>query len=309
MSRIDLSVNIKNVKFPNPVLPGSGTFGFGEEFSEIYDLNILGGIVTKSLRVRYHPGNPQPRIYEVPCGLLNSIGIPSDGYEYFKAHHLPFLKKLSVPKVISIAGNTIDEYIELVNRLNEENGIDLIEVNVSCPNLESEGRTFDSDKDALIEVVQEVVMRSRYPVIVKLSPNVDNIVANAKLVETLGIDGVVIANTILGMAIDIEKKRPVFKNIFAGLSGPCVKAQILRLVWDVAGEITIPIVASGGIATAYDAIEFLLAGATILQVGTANFFNLYAMPEIIKGIEEYLIRNKIDNVKQIIGLARKEKVL
>ncbi len=309
MSDVDLSVYIKEIKFPNPVLPASGTFGFGEEFSDIYDLNILGGIVTKSLRLNYHPGNPQPRLYEVPCGLLNSIGIPSEGYEYFKDHYLPFLNKLSIPKVISIAGNTIGEYIELIKHLNKDTGIDIVELNVSCPNLEEQGRTFDSDKDALTKVVKEVLASSKYPVIVKLSPNVDSILANAKLVERLGADGVVIANTLLGMAIDINKRRPVFKNIFAGLSGPCVKAQILRLVWEVAEEVKIPIIASGGISTFEDAVEFLLAGATLLQVGTANFFNLYAMPEIIDGIREYLDKNNVSDIKQIVGLARKEKML
>ncbi len=309
MSDVDLSVYIKDIKFSNPVLPASGTFGFGEEFADMYDLNILGGIVTKSLRLNYHPGNPQPRLYEVPCGLLNSIGIPSEGYEYFKDYHLPFLKKLSIPKIISIAGNTLGEYIELIKHLNENTGIDIIELNVSCPNLEKQGRTFDSDKDALTKVVKEVLASSKYPVIVKLSPNVDNILANAKLVEKLGVDGVVIANTLLGMAIDINKKKPVFKNIFAGLSGPCVKAQILRLVWEIAEEIRIPIIASGGISTSEDAIEFLLAGATLLQVGTANFFNLYAMPEIIDGIREYLVKNNVNDIKQIVGLARKEKML
>ncbi len=308
MSKVDLSVKIKDIEFPNPVLPASGTFGFGEEFAEIYDLNILGGIVTKSLRIKYFPGNPQPRLYETSCGLLNSIGIPSDGYEYFKEHHLSFLSSLSIPKIISIAGNIQDEYIALTKKLNEEKGIDVIELNVSCPNLEKEGKTFDADKNALESLVGEVVEISSYPVFVKLSPNVDNIIENAKMVEKLEADGVVIANTLLGMAIDIEKKRPVFKNIFAGLSGPCVKPQILRLVWQVAEMVDIPVIASGGIATYTDAIEFLLAGATLLQVGTANFFNLYAIPEIIKGIEDYLVRNGIKEITEIIGLARKERM-
>lgn len=304
----DLSVEIAGVRFPNPILPASGTFGFGEEFSEIYDLNVLGGIVTKSLRFNYFPGNPQPRIYETPCGLLNSIGIPSDGYEYFKIHHLPFLNKLSIPKVISIAGNSIDDYVMLIEHLNKDDGIDVIELNVSCPNLEKEGKTFDSDKEVLIDVVRKVLSESSYPVFVKLSPNA-NIIDNAVLVEELGADGVVIANTLLGMAIDIEKKIPVFKNIFAGFSGPCVKPQILRLVWQVADRVNIPIIASGGITNFKDAIEFLLAGATLLEVGTANFFNLYTMPEIIKGIEDYLIRNNISEIGKIIGFARKENIL
>ncbi len=308
MSSIDLSVYIAGIKFPNPILPASGTFGFGEEFSEIYDLNILGGIVTKSLRIDYFPGNPQPRLHETPCGLLNSIGIPSDGYEYFKKHHLPFLSQLSIPKVISIAGNTYEEYINLINYLNKDEGIDIIELNVSCPNLEKEGKTFDRDRNALEKLVSEVIAFSKYPVFVKLSPNVEDIVSNARLVEDLGADGVVIANTLLGMAIDIKKKRPVFKNIFAGLSGPCVKPQILRLVWEVGEKVNIPIIASGGIATFSDAIEFLLAGATLLQIGTANFFNLYAMPEIIDGLKRYLQENNIQKVEQIIGLARKERM-
>ena len=306
-NKIDLSVKVKEVNFLNPILPASGTFGFGEEFSEIYDLNILGGIVTKSLRLNYFSGNPQPRLYEVPCGLLNSIGIPSDGYEFFKKYHLPFLLKLSIPKIISVAGNTVEDYVELVKKLNKDKGIDVIELNVSCPNLEKEGKTFDSDKDVFIEVVKQVKGISSYPVFVKLSPNAD-ILQNAILSEKLGAEGVVISNTLLGMAIDVENKKPVFKNIFAGLSGPCVKPQILRLVWQVAEKVNIPIIASGGISNAKDAIEFLLAGATLLEVGTANFFNLYVMPEIISGIKKYLVRNGFESINEIIGLARKERI-
>lgn len=307
MRGVDLSVEIDGIRFPNPILPASGTFGFGEEFSNIYDLNLLGGIVTKSLRITYFPGNPQPRLYETPCGLLNSIGIPSEGYEYFKKHYLPFLNKLKIPKIISIAGNSISDYVSLIENLNKDEGIDVIELNVSCPNLEKNGKTFDSDKTVLTNTIKEILSISSYPVFVKLSPNV-NIIDNAVLSEELGASGVVIANTLLGMAIDIKEKRPVFKNVFAGFSGPCVKPQILRLVWQVAERVNIPVIASGGITNYKDALEFLLAGATLLEIGTANFFNLYVMPEIIEKLEDYLMDNNLERITQIIGFARKEKM-
>jgi len=299
-----MSVDVAGIRFPNPILSASGTFGFGEEFSQIYDLNLLGGLVTKSLRLKPWKGSPPPRIWETPCGLLNSVGTPSEGYEHFARVHVPFLKKLEIPVIISIVGHSIGDFVELVIRLNQHAFISAIEVNVSCPNLGRDGKRFDDDKDLLFELVRKVKEKSRFPLFIKLSPASD-IVERAVCAEKAGADALVIANSILGMAIDVTKRRPVFANVFAGLSGPAVKPIILRMVWQVAEVVNVPIVACGGVIAGRDALEYLMAGARLVEVGTANFIDLNSIPRIVRELKTLLKEEGFGSVNDAVKCARR----
>lgn len=302
-----LSVRLKNLEFKNPVLPASGTFGFGREYSSFFDLDILGGIVTKSITMFPRVGNPQPRIYEIYGGVLNSIGLENPGISYFVDNELPFIKSINTIKVVSIAGSKIEEYVELSSIL-DNTPIDAIEINLSCPNVEEDYVYFGEDEAALSKVIKEIRSETSKFLIVKLSSGTNNIVNLTKRASEAGVDAVCIGNTIKGMAIDVDNKVPVFKNVVAGLSGPAIKPIALRAVWDVYEALQIPIISCGGIMNFKDALEFIFAGACIVQVGTANFSSPLVMPTIISGLTSYCEEKDVA-ISDLIGIAHKGKKL
>ena len=297
---IDLSVNIAGVKFNNPVIMASGTYGFGKEYSEYIDLNKLGGISVKGLTLLERKGNPPPRIAETPSGILNSVGLQNPGVQVFKQQYMPFLKGYDTRVIANIAGNTIEDYCEMAEILGDS-GVDAIELNVSCPNVKAGCLLFGTTPQGIAEITREVKKYCKQPLIVKLTPNVADIKSIAKAAEDEGADAVSLINTLLGMAIDIHKKKPVLANNFGGLSGPAVKPVAVRMVYEVANTVNIPVIGMGGIATAEDAIEFLLAGASAIMVGTANFVDPLVPEKIINGIVEYLKQNNYNNIYSVIG--------
>ena len=296
-----LNVDIGGVKLKNPVMTASGTFGYGREFHELLDLNELGAIVVKGLSLKPAPGNPPPRIIETPCGMLNAIGLENIGIEAFVEEKLPFLATFSTPVFINVYGTTVEEYSQMTARVDELEEIAGIEVNISCPNVKAGGVAFGVDCGAAAEVIQSVRKRTSKPLTVKLSPNVTDIAEIARSVEGAGADSVSLINTLTGMMIDIEKRIPVLANITGGLSGPAIKPIALRMVWQVAKAVKIPVIGIGGIMTAEDAIAFIIAGATAVQVGTANFVNPRATSDIIAGVGNYLDTHKIDHITELIG--------
>jgi dihydroorotate dehydrogenase (NAD+) catalytic subunit len=297
----DLSVNIGGLQLQNPVMTASGTFGYASEFKELVDLNRLGGIIVKGLSFLPSKGNPPQRIAETACGMLNAIGLENVGVEQFKKEKLPFLKTLQVPILANIYGNTAEEYGLVASRLNELDDIAGIEVNISCPNIKAGGIAFGVDPAAAAAVVGVVRKATSKTLMVKLSPNVTDVTVIAKSVESAGADCISLINTLTGMAIDIETRRPKLANITGGLSGPAIKPVALRMVWQVAQIVAIPVIGIGGIMTGVDALEFFLAGASAIQVGTANFVNPRATMDIIAGIEDFLIDNGIDRLRDFIG--------
>ncbi len=297
-----LKVDIGGVNLKNPVMTASGTFGYGREFDELIDLNQLGGIIVKGLSLKPAPGNPPPRIIETPCGMLNAIGLENIGIEAFVNEKLPFLKNFSTPVFINVYGKTVEEYSAMASRIDELEDIAGLEVNISCPNVKAGGVAFGVDCTAAAEVVASVRKKTTKPLMVKLSPNVTDIVEIAKSVEGAGADSVSLINTITGMMIDIDKRKPVLGNITGGLSGPAIKPVALRMVWQVAQAVQIPVIGIGGIMNAEDAIAFLIAGATAVQVGTANFVNPRATIEIIEGVETYLEKYGMNHITELIGI-------
>ncbi len=298
-SRLD--VDIGGVRLKNPVMTASGTFGYGKEFDELIDLNQLGAIIVKGLSLLPSTGNPPPRIIETPCGMLNAIGLENIGIEAFITEKLPFLRNFSTPIFINIYGKTVEEYAALVSLIDELDDIAGLEVNISCPNVKSGGVAFGVDCDVAAQVVARVRKQTAKPLMVKLSPNVTDIVEIAKSVEGAGADSVSLINTITGMMIDIETRKPILANITGGLSGPAIKPVALRMVWQVAQAVKIPVIGIGGIMNAEDAIAFLIAGATAVQVGTANFVNPRATIDIIEGLEVYLDKYNISQITDLIG--------
>lgn len=294
---IDMRVDIGGVKLKNPVLVSSGTFGFGKEYSKFYDLNLLGGVAVKGITLKPRKGNKPPRIMETPAGILNSVGLENPGLDVFIEKELPFLKKYSVPIIANISGNTIEEYSLMAKELNDH--VDLIELNVSCPNVKEGGIAFGTKSDSVYEVTKEVRKNCSIPIIVKLSPNVTDITEMALAAEEAGADCISLINTIMGMAIDIENRKPYFHNIVAGLSGPAVKPISLRMVWQVAQKVNIPVIGMGGISNWQDAIEFMMVGADAISIGTANFYNPLAPIEVLEGIEKYMVENGISNLSEI----------
>lgn len=299
-TRPDLSVNIAGLHMKNPVMTASGTFGFGKEYAPFVDLNQLGAIVVKGTTLKPRMGNAGRRLVETPAGMLNSIGLENPGVEHFIAHELPNLKKFDVPVIVNISGHSIDEYRELAAKLDID-GVAAVEVNISCPNVQEGGLVFGTDCASAGSVVQAVRRATGKTVIAKLSPNVTDIVSIAKAVADAGADALSLINTLLGMSIDIRTRRPKLGNIVGGLSGPAVKPVALRLVWQVAKAVPLPIIGMGGIMTGEDAVEFLLAGATAVAVGTANFVNPRATLEVAEGIGQYLCDNNLSSVQDIIG--------
>jgi dihydroorotate dehydrogenase (NAD+) catalytic subunit len=296
-----VNVNLGKIALKNPVMTASGTFGYAKEFEDFMDLNRLGAIIVKGLSLEPAKGNPPPRIVETPCGMLNAIGLENVGVEAFIREKLPFLRKFSTPVIANIYGKTIKEYAELAARLDDTPDVAGVEVNISCPNVKVGGIAFGADAASAFEVVKAVRKKTNRHVMVKLSPNVTDIVEIAVQVADAGADSVSVINTITGMAIDAETRRPKLANITGGLSGPAIKPLALRMVWQVAQNVTIPVVGVGGIMNALDAIEFFIAGATAVQVGTANFINPRATLEIIEGIEQFLAERQLKHVSDIIG--------
>jgi dihydroorotate dehydrogenase (NAD+) catalytic subunit len=297
----DLKVNIGAIELQNPVMTASGTFGYAREFEGLVDLNRLGAIIVKGLSLEPTKGNPPPRIVETPCGMLNAIGLENVGIDVFVKEKLPFLQTLFPPIFANIYGTSIEAYAELAARVDELEAIAGVEVNISCPNVKAGGIAFGADPNSAFKVVKAVRKKTSKQLIVKLSPNVTDITIIARSAEEAGADALSLINTITGMAIDIETRRPKIANITGGLSGPAIKPVALRMVWQVAQAAQIPVVGIGGIMTAVDALEFLIAGATAVQIGTANFTNPRTTLEIIGGIEKFLSQNKIDRVADIIG--------
>lgn len=297
---IDLSINIAGVKFNNPVIMASGTYGFGKEYGEYVDLNALGGISVKGLTLKERKGNPPPRIAETPAGILNSVGLQNPGVQAFLQHDMPFLKQFDSKIIANISGNTIEEYCEMAEILGDS-GIDAVEMNVSCPNVKAGGLAFGTRPELVEEITSAVRKYCRQPLIVKLSPNVTDIKVMAKAAEAAGADCISLINTILGMVVDIHRRKPVLANNFGGLSGPAVKPVAVRMVYEAAHAVKIPVIGMGGISSAEDAIEFFLAGASAVMVGTANFVNPLVPVEIIDGIKKYLEKYNCTGISDIIG--------
>lgn len=294
------TVTIAGLTLKNPVMVASGTFGYGEEYSPYIDLNRLGAIVTKGLSIKPKMGNPTPRIIETPSGMLNAIGLQNVGIDAFVKDKLPFVRQFDVPVIANFFGNTLEEYGEAARKLSDCDGVHALEVNISCPNVKEGGIVFGTDPKAAASVISLVRKSTKLPVIAKLSPNVTDITVMARAVEEAGADAVSLINTLTGMAIDVRTRRPRLANITGGLSGPAIRPVAVRMVWQVANAIKLPIIGIGGIMTADDALEFIIAGATAVQVGTANFVNPTATMEIIDGLEKYLIDNHIADIKELI---------
>ena len=285
----------------NPVMSASGTFGYASEFKSLVDLDRLGGIIVKGLSLKPSKGNPPPRIVETPSGMLNAIGLENIGIDSFEKNKLPFLKALKTPIIVNIYGERIEEYAQLAGQVEKIDGISALEVNISCPNVKAGGIAFGTDPGAAFEVVRAVKEQTTKPVMVKLSPNVTDITAIAKKVEEAGADALSLINTLTGMAVDIETLRPVLGNVTGGLSGPAIKPIALRMVWQVCQTTSIPVVGVGGIMTTKDALEFLIVGASAIQVGTANFVNPRATQDIVEGITVYMKEKNIETINDIIG--------
>lgn len=296
----DLTVNLAGLSMKNPVMTASGTFGFGKEYAPYVDLHELGALVVKGTTLQPRMGNAGRRLVETPAGMLNSIGLENPGVEHFITHELPNLKKYNVPVIVNISGHSLEEYKELAARLDID-GVAAVEVNISCPNVSQGGLVFGTDCASAGSVTKAVRQATGKTVIVKLSPNVTDVAAIAQAVVDAGADALSLINTLLGMAIDIRTRRPKLGNIVGGLSGPAVKPVALRMVWQVAQAVSVPIIGMGGIMTGEDAVEFLLAGATAVAVGTANFVNPRATRDVVGGIAAYLQENNLSSVQEIIG--------
>ncbi|WP_312907763.1 dihydroorotate dehydrogenase [Tissierella praeacuta] len=294
-------VNICGIEFKNPVIAASGTFGFGREFEEYFPIERIGGICTKGLTLNKRDGNRGIRIYETPSGIMNSIGLQNPGVRGFIDEELPFLEKKDTVILANLGGSTLDDYLQGIELLNNTS-VDFIELNISCPNVKEGGMAFGIKCNTALEVVKETKKASKKPMIVKLSPNAENIKEMAYACVEAGADGLSLVNTFNALAIDIYKRRPIFNNITAGLSGPCIKPIALRMVYEVNQVVDVPIIGIGGIMTAEDAIEFIMAGATAIQVGSANFIKPNISMDIIKGIEEFMEKQGVKSLKEIRGI-------
>ncbi len=299
----DIKVKIAGKEFKNPVTVASGTFGSGREYSEFIELSKLGAVTTKGVSNVAWEGNPTPRIAEVYGGMLNAIGLQNPGVDVFIERDLPFLEQQNTGIIVNICGKTIEDYIEVVERLSESS-VDMFEINISCPNVKEGGIAFGQSPDLVKEITSTLKSRSKKPIIMKLSPNVTDITVMARAAQEAGADAISLINTITGMKIDIHKRKFVLANKIGGMSGPAIKPIALRMVYQAAQVVDIPIIAMGGITTAEDAIEFIMAGASMVSVGTANFYNPYASLEIVEGIEEYLQQNAISNIDEIRGIVK-----
>ena len=298
----DLTVKIGSLTMSNPVMVASGTFGYGEEYSKVIDLATLGAIVVKSVTLTPRKGNPGPRTAETPSGMLNSIGLQNVGVDGFLLKKLPFLRQFHVPIIVNIAGNTIQEYAQITEKLAQSEGIAALELNLSCPNVKEGGLILGADPKAIFNCVEVVKKVSPWPVITKLTPNVTDIVQIARAAVEAGSDGLAIINTLVGMAIDTRTRRPKIASITGGLSGPAIRPVAVRMAWQVHRAFpAVPIVGMGGVEDTDSALEFILAGASAVAVGTANFYNMHATGQIVKGLRDYLRRNKERSLSGIVG--------
>lgn len=299
---MDTQVKIAGVTFKNPVMTASGTFGSGMEYGEFVDLNSLGAVVTKGVANVPWPGNPTPRVAEVYGGMLNAIGLQNPGIDVFMERDIPFLKQYDTKIIVNVCGKTEEDYVEVVERLGEEPAVSMLEINVSCPNVKEGAIAFGQKADALYHITKEIKAKAKQPVIMKLSPNVTDITEMAKAAEAAGADAISLINTITGMKIDIYKRKFAIANKTGGMSGPAIKPIAVRMVYQAAHAVKIPVIGMGGIATAEDAIEFLMAGASAVSVGAMNFVNPYTTTEIVQGIEEYMKQYQVERVTDLIGI-------
>ena len=300
---MNTKVNIAGVEFKNPVTTASGTFGSGTEYSEFVDLSLLGAVTTKGVANVPWPGNPTPRIAETYGGMINAIGLQNPGIDVFVNRDIPFLKQYDTKIIVNVCGKTTEDYIDVVERLGDQ-PVDLLEINISCPNVKEGGIAFGQDPKAVEAIPREVKRHAKQPIIMKLSPNVTDITVMAKAAEAGGADALSLINTLTGMKIDINRRSFALANKTGGMSGPAVKPVAVRMVYQVAQAVKLPIIGMGGIMTAEDALEFILAGATAVAVGTANFHNPYATKEVVEGIEAYMRKYGIEDIKELIGAVR-----
>lgn len=300
---MNTSVSIAGVTFKNPVTCASGTFASGKEYSEFVDLSKLGAVTTKGVANVPWPGNPTPRVAEVYGGMLNAIGLQNPGIDVFIERDIPFLKKYDTRIIVNVCGRTKEDYIETVERLSDTE-VDMLEINISCPNVKEGGIAFGQDPAMAEDITKAVKAHAKQPVIMKLSPNVTDITVMARAVEAGGADALSLINTLTGMKIDINKRQFVLANKTGGMSGPAIKPIAIRMVYQTANAVSLPIIGMGGISCADDAVEFILAGATMVSVGTANFFNPYATADIVRGIEEYMKNNGFEDVRDMIGIVK-----
>ena len=298
---VDLSVEIGKLKLKNPIMTASGTFGYGEEFADFIDLNRLGGIIVKGTTLHHREGNPYPRMAETPSGMLNAVGLQNKGVDYFIEHIYPRIKDLDTRVIVNVSGSCIDDYVAVCEKLSPLDKVAAVEINISCPNVKQGGMGFGTTCSGAESVTSAVRKAYDGTMIVKLTPNVTDITEIARAVEAAGADAVSLTNTFLGMAIDVEKRKPMLSTITGGLSGPCIRPIAVRMVWQVANAVKVPVVGLGGIASGRDAIEFLLAGATAVQIGTANFVDPQVTVKAIDYIEDYLKRHQITSVRELIG--------
>jgi dihydroorotate oxidase len=296
-------VTIAGVEFKNPVMTASGTFGSGMEYSEFVDLNCLGAVVTKGVANVPWEGNPTPRVMETYGGMLNAIGLQNPGIEVFIERDIPFLKQFDTRIIVNVCGRTVEDYIEVVEKLGDQ-PVDMLEINVSCPNVSHGGIAFGQNPDCLYDITKQIKAKAKQPIIMKLSPNVTDITEMARAAESAGSDALSLINTITGMKIDIHKRAFALANKTGGLSGPAIKPVAVRMVYQAAQAVKIPIIGMGGIANAEDAIEFMLAGATGVAVGAMNFVNPYTTAEVVKGIEEYMEHYHVENLTELVGAVR-----
>ncbi|MBM7556035.1 dihydroorotate dehydrogenase [Halanaerobacter jeridensis] len=304
MSNVNLKVDLNGLQLANPVTTASGTFGFGEEYKDYVDLNKLGAVMVKGTTLNPKQGNATPRIAETSSGMLNAIGLQNPGVDYFLKNILPETKQYDFKTIVNISGNTVEDYAKLASKL-DESGVAALEINISCPNVKKGGLAFGTQPAMAAGVVEAVRQETDLPLITKLSPNVADITAIAEAVEDAGTDVISLINTLLGMKIDIQQQEPVLANKMGGLSGPAIKPVAVRMVYQVAQAVDVPLIGMGGISNAEDAVEFLLAGADAISIGTANFVNPEVSMEILAGIEDYLVENGYDSVEEIVGKAIK----
>jgi len=296
-----MKVNINGVEFKNPVIAASGTFGFGAEYNNFYDVGILGGISSKGLTINPKEGNDGLRVYETPSGMMNSVGLNNPGIDAFIKNELPKMRKLGTNVIANIGGGCLEDYESAIEKINNSD-VDMIELNISCPNVKHGGMAFGIKSEVAYDVVKKIKDMSKKPIMVKLSPNAEDIVAMAVKCQEAGADSISLINTLKGMAIDVYKRKPVFNNITAGLSGPAIKPVALRMVYEVAKAVEIPVIGLGGISSGKDAIEFMMAGASAIQIGTINFVNPMAGKEIIEEMEAFLKEQGIKDINEIVGI-------
>jgi dihydroorotate dehydrogenase (NAD+) catalytic subunit len=297
----DLKIKIKGLEFKNPVITASGTFGYGPEFEDFFNISHLGGIIVKGTTLEAREGNAYPRMAETASGMLNAVGLQNKGIDHFIKKIYPEIKKYNTNIIVNVSGSKIEDYVAVVEKLNDLEKIPAIELNISCPNVKQGGMAFGTSCESAAEVTKAIRKACKKILIVKLSPNVTDIASIAKAVEAEGADAVSLINTLLGMAIHAETRKPVLSTVTGGLSGPAIKPVALRMVWQVAKAVKIPVIGLGGIMRASDAIEFLLAGATAVQIGTANFIDPQISIKIVQGIEDYVVRHKMNSVKELTG--------